>query len=73
MAETSGGIYDEFKPDSGAVLREMLLNVAFSAAGAEGVRQVPSPKTSEARQLRRRLLLGPGGKGRDESGIDKRF
>jgi hypothetical protein len=61
MAETSGGIYVEFNPDSGAVLREMLLNVAaFSAAGAEGVRQVPPPKTPEGRQLRQRLLLGPG-------------
>jgi hypothetical protein len=73
MAETSGGMYVEFKPDSGAVLREMLLNVAaFSAAGAEGVRQVASPQTSEARQLRRHLLLGNHRQGRDESAIDKR-
>lgn len=61
MAEMSGGVYVEFKPDSGAVLREMLSNVgALAAAGSEGVRQVALPKTPEARQLQGRLLLlGP--------------
>jgi hypothetical protein len=61
MAEISGGVYVEFKTDSGAVLREMLSNVgALAAAGAEGVRQVALPTTPEARQLQGRLLLlGP--------------
>jgi hypothetical protein len=62
MAELSGGVYCEFKPDSGAVLREMLASVgALAAAGAKGVRQIATPKTPEARQLQARLLLGPGG------------
>ncbi len=61
MAEFSGGVYVEFKPDSGSVLKELLSNVAaFSAAGAEGVERMALPKTSEARQLRGRLLLGSG-------------
>ena len=61
MAEASGGVYVEFKPDSGAVLRELLSNVAaFTAAGAEGVRQVALPETPEGRKLRGRLLLGSG-------------
>jgi hypothetical protein len=60
MAEASGGVYCEFKPDSGAVLRELLANVgALAAAGADGVRQVARPVTAEARQLQARLLLGP--------------
>jgi len=62
MAQASGGVYAEFKPDSGTVLREMLSNVgAFAAAGPEGVRQVAVPKTPEAQQLqgRLRLMLGP--------------
>jgi hypothetical protein len=62
MAELSGGVYVEFKADSGAILREMLTNVAaLAAAGAKGVRQIAPPKTHEARQLQARLLLGPGG------------
>lgn len=61
MAEASGGVYVEFKPDSGAVLREVLSSVAaFSAAGIEGVNQIEAPRTPEARQLRRQLMLGPG-------------
>lgn len=61
MAKASGGIYVEFEPDSGNVLREMLSSVAaFSAAGAEGVKQVEAPRTHEARQLKARLMLGPG-------------
>lgn len=61
MANASGGVYVEFKPDSGAVLREMLANVAaFSAAGVEGVRKIAMPETPEARQLQGRLLLGAG-------------
>jgi len=72
MAELSGGVYVEFKPDSGVVLREMLSSVgAFTAAGHEGVRQVGRAATREARQLRGRLLLlGPaptGEGGRKES------
>ncbi len=65
MAEASGGVYVEFRPDSGAVLRELLANVAaFSAAGAEGVRQVALPETPEARKLHGRLLLlGSGADG----------
>jgi hypothetical protein len=63
MAEASGGVYVEFRPDSGVVLREMLSNVAaLAAAGTEGVRQVPLPKTPEARQLRGRLLSLTSGK-----------
>jgi hypothetical protein len=63
MASASGGAYVQFSPDnSGAVLRELLSNVAaFSAGGAEGVERMPLPATSEARQLRNRLLLGTGG------------
>lgn len=61
MAELSGGVYVEFKPDSGAVLKELLSNIAaFSAAGVEGVERMALPTTSEARQLRGRLLLGSG-------------
>jgi hypothetical protein len=62
MAEVSGGVYVEFKPDSGAVLREMLSNVgAFAAAGVEGVKQSALPRTPEAQKLqgRLRLMLGP--------------
>ena len=61
MAQLSGGVYVEFKPDSGAVLKELLSSVAaFSVGGAEGVEQMALPATSEARQLRGRLLLGSG-------------
>jgi hypothetical protein len=62
MAEASGGVYVEFKPDSGVVLRELLSSVgALTAAGAEGVKRVALPKTPEARQLQGKmmLLLGP--------------
>jgi hypothetical protein len=62
MADASGGVYVEFRPDSGIVLREMLSNVAaLAAAGREGVKQVPLPTTPEARQLQERLLLLPSG------------
>jgi hypothetical protein len=62
MAEASGGVYCEFKPDSGLVLREMLSSVgAFTAAGVEGVKRAALPRTPEARQLQGRLLLGPAG------------
>lgn len=58
MAECSGGVYTEFKPDSGAILRELLSTVAvFGAAGHEGLKQVGQPLTPEARQLRGSLLL----------------
>jgi hypothetical protein len=62
MAEASGGTYSEFRPDAGDVLRELLSSVAaFSAGGAEGIKQAPAPQTPEARQLQKRLLLlGPG-------------
>jgi len=61
MAKLSGGIYVEFRPDSGAVMRELLSNVAaFSANGIQGVERMALPTTSEARQLRGRLLLGSG-------------
>jgi hypothetical protein len=60
MAAASGGVYSEFKPDSGATLRELLSSVgAFSAAGVEGLRQAPLPQTPEARELRGRLLMLP--------------
>jgi len=63
IAELSGGVYCEFKSDSGAVLRELLSSVAaFSAAGIEGVKQVAMPETPEGQQLQERLLLfGPAG------------
>jgi hypothetical protein len=69
MAKVSGGVYTEFKPDSGAILRELLATVAvFSAAGHEGLKQVGQPLTPEARQLRGSLLLltdgNPEGAGR---------
>jgi hypothetical protein len=62
MAETSGGKYSEFEPESGKVLTELLSSVAaFSAAGVEGVKRVEPATTPQARQLQTRLLLGPGG------------
>jgi hypothetical protein len=62
IAEASGGVYVEFRPDSGTVLREMLSSVAaFSAAGSQGVRQVAAAKHRKPGSCRRRLLLGPGG------------
>jgi uncharacterized protein with GYD domain len=63
MAGVSGGVYAEFRPDSGAVLRELLSTVAaFSAAGHEGVKQVAQPVTAAARQLRGSLLMLPAPK-----------
>jgi len=62
MAELSGGVYVEFRKDSSAALREMLANVAaYSTAGIEGIGRLALPETSEARQLRGRLMLGSGG------------
>ena len=62
IASASGGAYVQFRPDSGAVLKELLSSVAvFSAAGAEGIERMALPTTSEARHLRGRLLLGSGG------------
>jgi hypothetical protein len=61
MAKLSAGVYTEFRPDSGAILRELLSTVAaFAAGGSEAVRQVAAPKTPEARQLQASLMLGPG-------------
>lgn len=58
LAELSGGVYCEFKPDSGGVLRELLSTVAaFTTGGTEGVRQLGSGTGIEARQLQSRLLL----------------
>ena len=65
MAEASGGIYVEFKPDSAAVLRELLSSVAaFSAAGTAGIQQIAPPETLPARQLQSGLLLLGSGKKR---------
>jgi hypothetical protein len=67
MAEFSGGVYTEFRPDSGVTLRELLATVAvFSAGGHEGLERVGQPLTPEARQLRTQLLLGP------DSGVMKK-
>jgi hypothetical protein len=64
MAEYSGGVYTEFCPDAGEIMRELLLTVAaFSAAGHGGLKQVAAAKTPEARQLRGSLLLLSDGKG----------
>lgn len=64
MAEMTGGVYVEFKPDSGEVLRELLPTVAaFSAAGVEGVERMALPVRAEARQLRSSLLLLSSGNG----------
>jgi hypothetical protein len=62
MAKMSGGVYTEFRPDSGAILRELLSTVAvFSAAGRDGLKQISEPDTPEARQMRTSLLmLGAG-------------
>ena len=58
MAKLSGGVYTEFRPDSGAILRELLSTVAvFSAAGRAGLKQVGQPDTAEARKLRGSLLM----------------
>jgi hypothetical protein len=73
IAAASSGAYTEFKPDSGAVLRELLSNIgAFSAAGVEGVKQIGQATTPEARQLQGRLLLlGPAGGDDGEKRITK--
>jgi len=61
VAEASGGVYCEFRPDAGDVLRELLSSVAaFSSAGKEGVTQIGRAATPQARQLQDRLLLGDG-------------
>jgi len=61
MAEISGGIYVEFKPDSGEVLKELLPSIAaFSTGGADGLAQLALPQTAEARELRRKLMLASG-------------
>ena len=58
MANASGGAYCPFGAGSAAALRELLSTVAaFSAAGIEGVKQVPQATTPEARALQGRLLL----------------
>jgi hypothetical protein len=63
MAKLSSGVYAEFRPDSGAILRELLSTVAaFSASGHEGVKQVAQPVTAAARQLRGSLLMLPAPK-----------
>jgi hypothetical protein len=63
MAGISGGVYVEFKPDSGEVLKELLPTIAaFSTAGVEGIEHIAPPRTPEARQLQGslRLMLGNG-------------
>ncbi|MBB6146864.1 hypothetical protein HNQ77_004845 [Silvibacterium bohemicum] len=61
MAKLSGGVYVEFKPDSGAVLKELLSSIAaLSVGGVKAVERMALPTTSEGRQLRGRLLLGSG-------------
>jgi hypothetical protein len=58
LAEISGGVYCEFHPESDAILRELLLNVAaFTTAGHGGVSQIAPAQTTEGRQLQSRLLL----------------
>jgi hypothetical protein len=65
MAEISGGVYVEFRPDSGQALGELLPSIAaFSVAGAEGVQRLAVPVTPEAKHLRSRLLLAAGGNGK---------
>lgn len=60
MAEVSAGAYVEFKPDSGAVLRELLASVGEHAvAGVDGVRGAGHVETPQAKQLRSRLLALP--------------
>lgn len=70
LAELSGGVYCEFRPESDAILRELVLNVAaFTTAGHEGVTQIARPETPEGRQLQGRLLLlGPAGQGSTKGG-----
>jgi hypothetical protein len=60
IAAESGGAYCPFGTESVEALREMLSTVAaFSAAGDRGLRQLGQATTPEARQLQKRLLLGP--------------
>jgi hypothetical protein len=62
LAEVSGGMYCEFKSDSGDVLRELLTHVAaFSAGGRAGVRLLDGPKTPEGQKLHGQLLLRDDG------------
>jgi hypothetical protein len=61
IAEASSGAYCPFGVTSAGALREVLASVAvFSAAGAEGVKQIEQATTPEARHLQARLMLGPG-------------
>jgi hypothetical protein len=63
MAEVSGGIYTEFKPDSHEALKEMLSSIAVLSAGGQiALERLAPPKSLEARQLRGdlRLMLGSG-------------
>ena len=61
MAAASGGVYVEFKRDSGTVLREMLTHLAaFSAGGADALTRIALPATQEAQTLKSRLLLSAG-------------
>jgi hypothetical protein len=66
IADASNGIYAEFEPESGLVLRELLSSVAaFSTARIEGVKEMGQAATPQAQQLQRRLLLlaaGPAAK-----------
>jgi hypothetical protein len=63
LAELSGGVYCEFRPESDVILRELLLNVAaFTTAGHGGVSQIAPAQTTEGRQLQSRLLLLAGAK-----------
>jgi len=58
IASVSGGVYCEFKPDSGAVFRDLLSNVAaFSTAGPDGIRKITAATTITGRRLQERLLL----------------
>ncbi len=60
LAELSGGVYCEFRPDSASTVRELLTGVgAYSAGGVEALKQVPTPQTQAAQQLQQRLLLLP--------------
>ena len=63
MAEVSGGVYAEFKPDSGEALKEMLASIAaYATQGLSGLERLSIPATAPARQLRAgmRLMIGAG-------------
>jgi hypothetical protein len=67
LAEFSGGLYCEFKPDSGAVLRDLLANVAaFSTGGSEGVKKLAVAETPAGKQLQQRLLLAAVSKAQEK-------